>query len=254
MRSAVSATPSSSATSWCDPTRRGRRGAPARRRPHRARRAAICLDGLSSARIRPSCSRSTRCRARTRWICRKHVKDKMDELSKRFPKGIDYAMHYDTTRFVSASNARRAHHAGRGADPRRRWSSLSCSCRAGAPPSFPTIAIPVSLIATLAVMEVLGFSLNMLSLLGMVLAIGLVVDDAIVVVENVERQLEAGLPPLEATRRAMRRGHRADHRHDRGADGGFRARRLHPRRGRPALQPVRPDGRDLGRSSRPSTR
>jgi len=52
----------------------------------------------------------------------------------------------------------------------------------------------VSLIATLAVMQVMGFSLNMLSLLGMVLAIGLVVDDAIVVVENVERQLENGLP------------------------------------------------------------
>src|SRR5258708_37289380 len=62
---------------------------------------------------------------------------------------------------------------------------------------IPTIAIPVSLIATLAVMETLGFSLNMLSLLGMVLAIGLVVDDAIVVVENVERQLEAGFPPPE---------------------------------------------------------
>ena len=68
---------------------------------------------------------------------------------------------------------------------------------------IPTIAIPVSLVATLAVMLALGFSLNMLSLLGMVLAIGLVVDDAIVVVENVERQLEAGLPPLEATRKAM---------------------------------------------------
>ena len=68
---------------------------------------------------------------------------------------------------------------------------------------IPTIAIPVSLIATLVVMEVLGFSLNMLSLLGMVLAIGLVVDDAIVVVENVERQLETGLPPLAAPRKAM---------------------------------------------------
>ncbi len=66
------------------------------------------------------------------------------------------------------------------------------------------IAIPVSLIATLAVMLALGFSLNMLSLLGMVLAIGLVVDDAIVVVENVERQLEAGLPPLQAARAAMK--------------------------------------------------
>jgi HAE1 family hydrophobic/amphiphilic exporter-1 len=61
----------------------------------------------------------------------------------------------------------------------------------------------VSLVATLAVMELLGFSLNMLSLLGMVLAIGLVVDDAIVVVENVERQLEAGLAPLAATGKAM---------------------------------------------------
>ncbi|TIM18813.1 MAG: efflux RND transporter permease subunit, partial [Mesorhizobium sp.] len=65
---------------------------------------------------------------------------------------------------------------------------------------IPTIAIPVSLVATLVVMYMFGFSLNMLSLLGMVLAIGLVVDDAIVVVENVERQLEAGLKPLAATR------------------------------------------------------
>jgi HAE1 family hydrophobic/amphiphilic exporter-1 len=69
---------------------------------------------------------------------------------------------------------------------------------------IPTIAIPVSLIATLAIMYLLGFSINMLSLLGMVLAIGLVVDDAIVVVENVERQLEAGLSPLAATRAAMK--------------------------------------------------
>ena len=62
----------------------------------------------------------------------------------------------------------------------------------------------MSLIATLAVMQLLGFSLNMLSLLGMVLAIGLVVDDAIVVVENVERQLEAGFTPLDAARAAMK--------------------------------------------------
>ena len=61
----------------------------------------------------------------------------------------------------------------------------------------------MSLIATLVVMQMLGFSLNMLSLLGMVLAIGLVVDDAIVVVENVERQLEAG--PAAAGGRAKRR-------------------------------------------------
>jgi len=78
---------------------------------------------------------------------------------------------------------------------------------------IPTIAIPVSLVATMVVMEMLGFSLNMLSLLGMVLAIGLVVDDAIVVVENVERQLEAGLKPLAATKAAMAEVNRPDPRH-----------------------------------------
>src|SRR5262249_61361145 len=68
---------------------------------------------------------------------------------------------------------------------------------------IPSIAIPVSLIATLTVMLAFGFSLNMVSLLGMVLAIGLVVDAAIVVVENVDRQLEKGLAPLAAAKAAM---------------------------------------------------
>jgi len=129
------------------------------------------------------------------------VKQKMDELAKRFPKGIKYGMRYDTTRFVSAS----MHDVVITLVQAlalvvlvvfmflQNWRTTI----------IPTIAIPVSLIATLAVMLVFGFSLNMLSLLGMVLAIGLVVDDAIVVVENVERQLEAGLPPLVATRKAM---------------------------------------------------
>ena len=130
-----------------------------------------------------------------------NVQKKMQELAKRFPKGIEYAMHYDTTRFVSASMH----------DVvitllealvlvvlvvfvfLQSWRTTL----------IPTIAIPVSLIATLIVMKMFGFSLNMLSLLGMVLAIGLVVDDAIVVVENVERQLEAGLKPLAAARAAM---------------------------------------------------
>jgi hydrophobe/amphiphile efflux-1 (HAE1) family protein len=130
-----------------------------------------------------------------------HVKDKMEELAKRFPNGIAYGMHYDTTRFVAAS----MHDV---------LITLAEALLLVVAVVFvflqnwrttiiPTIAIPVSLIATLAIMQVLGFSLNMLSLLGMVLAIGLVVDDAIVVVENVERQLEAGLPPLQATRKAM---------------------------------------------------
>ena len=84
----------------------------------------------------------------------------------------------------------------------------------------------------------------------MVLAIGLVVDDAIVVVENVERQLEAGLPPLAAAKQGDVGGDRPDHRDDGGADGGVRAGRLHPGRRRAALQPVRADGRDLGRHLR----
>ncbi|WP_131195843.1 efflux RND transporter permease subunit [Lichenihabitans psoromatis] len=131
----------------------------------------------------------------------KNILNKMEELKKRFPKGIDYAMHYDTTRFVSASMHDVVITLGEALILvvmvvyifLQSWRTTI----------IPTIAIPVSLIATLAVMHVCGFSLNMLSLLGMVLAIGLVVDDAIVVVENVERQLEAGLPPMEATRKAM---------------------------------------------------
>ncbi len=68
---------------------------------------------------------------------------------------------------------------------------------------IPLIAVPISLIGTFAVMQWLGVSINTLSLFGLVLAIGIVVDDAIVVVENVERNIERGLSPLEATRVAM---------------------------------------------------
>jgi multidrug efflux pump len=68
---------------------------------------------------------------------------------------------------------------------------------------IPLVAVPVSLVGTFAVMLGLGFSLNTLSLFGLVLAIGIVVDDAIVVVENVERHIELGLAPIEATRKAM---------------------------------------------------
>ena len=71
---------------------------------------------------------------------------------------------------------------------------------------IPVIAIPVSLIGTFAVLAALGYSLNNLSLFGLVLAIGIVVDDAIVVVENVERNLEHGLTPLEAARTLDGRG------------------------------------------------
>ena len=68
---------------------------------------------------------------------------------------------------------------------------------------IPLVAVPVAIVGTFAIMAALGYSLNNLSLFGLVLAIGIVVDDAIVVVENVERWLEEGLEPREAARRAM---------------------------------------------------
>src|SRR5438105_8359823 len=69
---------------------------------------------------------------------------------------------------------------------------------------IPLVAVPVSVIGTFAVLHLFGFSINALSLIGLVLAIGIVVDDSIVVVENVERNIEAGLSPRDATYRAMR--------------------------------------------------
>ena len=183
-----------------------------------------------SARTRRSSSPSSRCPARTRSTSSSGSRTRWTELATRFPHGIAYAMHYDTTRFVSAAMR----------------DVVVTLLEALALVVFvvfvflqswrttliPMIAIPVSLIATLAVMEVFGFSLNMLSLLGMVLAIGLVVDDAIVVVENVERQLEAGLPPLAAAKQAMAEVTGPIIATTGGADGGVRARRLHPRRRR----------------------
>jgi HAE1 family hydrophobic/amphiphilic exporter-1 len=131
----------------------------------------------------------------------KAVRDKMAELSKRFPPGVQYGIVYDTTMFVSASME----------DVMKTLGEAMIlvilvvfvflqSWRATL---IPAIAIPVSLIGTLCIMYAFGFSLNTVSMLGMVLAIGLVVDDAIVVVENVERQLHNGLRPIEAAKTAM---------------------------------------------------
>ncbi|TWS99626.1 efflux RND transporter permease subunit [Reyranella sp. CPCC 100927] len=132
----------------------------------------------------------------------KRVEDKMKALSARFPQGIAYSMRYDTTRFVSAAMVDVLKTLGEALV--LVVAVVFVFLQSWRTTIIPVIAIPVSLIATLVVMLVLGFSLNMLSLLGMVLAIGLVVDDAIVVVENVERQLEAGHPPLQAARLAMK--------------------------------------------------
>lgn len=129
------------------------------------------------------------------------VRAKMAELAKSFPEGIEYRTAYDPTIFVSASIKEVLK------------TLLEATLlvvvvvllflRSWRASVIPLIAVPVSLIGSLAVMQLLGFSLNTLSLFGLVLSIGIVVDDAIVVVENVERHLAAGLSPKEAARRAM---------------------------------------------------
>jgi hydrophobe/amphiphile efflux-1 (HAE1) family protein len=131
-----------------------------------------------------------------------HVREKMQQLKRDFPQGVDYKIVYDPTVFVRGSIHAVVH------------TLLEAillvvlvvivflqTWRASV---IPLIAVPVSLIGTFAVMDLFGFSLNALSLFGLVLAIGIVVDDAIVVVENVERNIAGGHAPLEATKIAMR--------------------------------------------------
>ncbi|WP_273820767.1 efflux RND transporter permease subunit [Pseudomonas asplenii] len=130
------------------------------------------------------------------------VRAKMEELKKDFPQGMDYSIVYDPTIFVRGSIEAVIH---------TLFEALVLvvlvvilflqTWRASI---IPLVAVPVSLIGTFAVMHVFGFSFNALSLFGLVLAIGIVVDDAIVVVENVERNIGLGLSPVEATKRAMR--------------------------------------------------
>src|ERR1700733_13739206 len=129
------------------------------------------------------------------------VRRAMEQLKKNFPDGVDYAVVYDPTVFVRHSIEAVVH------------TLLEAillvvivviiflqTWRASI---IPLVAVPVSLIGTFAVMLALGFSINNLSLFGLVLAIGIVVDDAIVVVENVERNIALGLSPVEASKRAM---------------------------------------------------
>ncbi|MCF7788260.1 MAG: efflux RND transporter permease subunit [Prosthecobacter sp.] len=131
----------------------------------------------------------------------KAVRSKMAELKTKFPEGMDYAIAYDPTVFVDKSIDAVIH---------TLIEALLLvvlvvviflqTWRASI---IPLAAVPVSLVGTFAVMHLLGFSINNLSLFGLVLAIGIVVDDAIVVVENVERNIRNGLSPVEATKQAM---------------------------------------------------
>lgn len=131
----------------------------------------------------------------------KSIRTRMDELKRNFPPDLDYAIVYDTTPFIDES-IKEVFKALRDAIILVAIVVLAFlqSWRATL---IPLIAVPVAIVGTFAVMLALGFSLNNLSLFGLVLAIGIVVDDAIVVVEAVEHHLEHGLSPKEAARRAM---------------------------------------------------
>ncbi|MBO0347467.1 efflux RND transporter permease subunit [Roseibium sp. CAU 1637] len=126
----------------------------------------------------------------------------MDELQEVMPEGVKYEIVYDTTKFVRASIEKVV-------DTLLEAVLLVVivvilflqTWRASI---IPLIAVPISIIGTFGVMYVFGFSINALSLFGLVLAIGIVVDDAIVVVENVERNIENGLNPRNATYQAMK--------------------------------------------------
>lgn len=129
------------------------------------------------------------------------IRARMSELRQQFPPGIDYDIFYDTTPFINES----IHEVVKALRDAVILVGIVVlvflqSWRATL---IPLLAVPVAIVGTFAVMAGLGFSLNNLSLLGLVLAIGIVVDDAIVVVEAVEHHLEHGLTPREATRRAM---------------------------------------------------
>jgi multidrug efflux pump len=130
------------------------------------------------------------------------VRAAMKDLNASMPEGVQYDIVYDPTQFVRSSIESVVH---------TLLEAIALvvlvvilflqTWRASI---IPLLAVPVSVIGTFAVMHAFGFSINALSLFGLVLAIGIVVDDAIVVVENVERNIEAGLSPRDATYRAMR--------------------------------------------------
>lgn len=131
----------------------------------------------------------------------KRIRARMEELKAGFPQDVDYKIVYDTTPFITESIAE-VFKALRDALLLVAIVVLVFlqSWRAAL---IPLIAVPVAIIGTFAVMAGLGFSLNNLSLFGLVLAIGIVVDDAIVVVEAIEHHLEHGLKPRDAARTAM---------------------------------------------------
>ena len=132
----------------------------------------------------------------------KAVKKRMAELEAFFPAGVSYTIPYDSSTFVQISIEQVVHTLFEAVA--LVFIVMFIFLQNWRYTLIPTIVVPVALLGTLAVMLVAGFSINVLTMFGMVLVIGIVVDDAIVVVENVERIMgEEGLSPVQATRKAM---------------------------------------------------
>ena len=133
----------------------------------------------------------------------KAVRTKMDELSRYFPEGMSWSIPYDSSRFVDISITQVAKTLLEAVA--LVFLVMFLFLQNWRYTVIPTIVVPIALLGTFATLLALGFSINVLTMFGMVLVIGIVVDDAIVVVENVERIMsEEGLSPLDATRKAMR--------------------------------------------------
>ena len=132
----------------------------------------------------------------------KAVRTRMEELQRYFPPGMSYAIPYDTSRFVQISIAKVVETLIEAVA--LVFLVMFLFLQSWRYTIIPTIVVPVALLGTFGVLLALGFSVNVLTMFGMVLVVGIVVDDAIVVVENVERIMSAeGLSPREATRKAM---------------------------------------------------
>ena len=174
------------------------------------------------------------------------IRSELDRMAQRFPEDVAYQVTYDTTLYVETSIQEVVITLFQALALvvlvvfifLQDWRSTL----------IPGIAIPVSLIGTLAVLLAMGFTINTISLFGLILAIGVVVDDAIVVVENVQRHMADGLNPRDATRKAMEGGNRTRHRNDARAACGFRAGRFHAGYHRAPLCSVRRNNFGRGHS------
>ena len=226
----------------------------ARRRPGRTRQRRTTTRASISTTVPPAASRSISCPTPTRSTRAKAVRAEVAAARRGAFRRACATISRSTP--PPSSRPRSTRSIGRCSRPAR-WcsSSFSSSCTTGAPTLVPATTVPVTIVGAFAAMAALGFSINLLTLFALVLCIGIVVDDAIVVVEGVAGHIEKGNGAARGGRdRGDARADRPDHRHHAGAGLGVPAGGLHSRHHRPDVPAVRArDRRDRG-AVRRSTR